>query len=57
VEDLNRQILPLTPHQVLGLLLENLAGPVVRVDDLVALLEVTGQIEVLLEADLRRFFF
>jgi len=52
VEDLDREVLPLYVHDVLGLLLENNAGPVVGVDDLVALLEITDVLDVVLEAGL-----
>jgi hypothetical protein len=52
VQDLDREVLPLHLHDVLGLLLENNAGPVVGVDDLVAFLEITDVLDLGLEAGL-----
>jgi hypothetical protein len=40
VEDLDRQVLALLPEDLLLLLLEDLAGPVMRVNDVVTDLEV-----------------
>jgi hypothetical protein len=59
VEDLDRQVLALLPHQLLGLLLEHLAGPVVGIDDLVAHLELADIDDVFFffETGLNRFFF
>jgi hypothetical protein len=41
VEDLDREVVPLRPQELLRLLFQNYAGSVVWVDDLVALLELT----------------
>ena len=49
VEDLDREVLTLLPHQLTGLFLHHQAGPVMRIDDLVALLEVADVFDVLLE--------
>jgi hypothetical protein len=40
VEDVDGQVVPLLPHQVPGLLLQDHTRPVVRIDDVVADLEV-----------------
>jgi hypothetical protein len=40
VEDVDGQVVPLLSHQVLGLLLQDHTRPVVRIDDVVADLEV-----------------
>jgi hypothetical protein len=55
VEDLDGQVLPLFPQKVLALLLQYYAGPVVGVDDVVALLEVADKLDVFLETGLCRF--
>jgi hypothetical protein len=39
VQDLDRQVVPVLAEEVLGLLHEDHAGPVVRIDDVVADLE------------------
>jgi hypothetical protein len=55
VEDLDRQVVTLLPKQILRLLLQDDAGPVVRIDDLVALLEVTDVDDLFLETGRSRF--
>jgi hypothetical protein len=52
VEDLDREVLALLAEYLPALLLEDLAGPVVRVDDVVTdleldVLDLTGDLEVL----------
>jgi len=52
VEDLNREVLPLLAEDLLLLLLQDLAGPVMRVDDVIAdlvldLLRLPRDLEVL----------
>jgi hypothetical protein len=40
VQDLDREVLALLPEHLAPLLLENLAGPVMRIDDVVTELEL-----------------
>jgi hypothetical protein len=53
VEDLDREVVTLLPHQLARLFLQHQAGAVVWVDDLVALLEVADVLDVLLLASFR----
>jgi hypothetical protein len=50
VEDLDREVVTLLPHQLAALFLQHDSGPVVGVDDLVPLLKVADVRNVLLEA-------
>jgi len=49
VEDFDREVLTLTAHQLPRFLGQHQAGPVVRIDDLVADLEVADVLDVFLE--------
>jgi hypothetical protein len=55
VEDLDRQVLALLAEELLALLAEHDTGPVVRIDDVVANLEVLALQHLDLEIGVSRF--
>jgi hypothetical protein len=59
VQNLDRQVVAFFPQQVPGLLLENNAGAVMGIDDVVPLVEVANEFDLpeLLEAGVNRFFY
>jgi hypothetical protein len=59
VQDLDRQVVALFPQEILALLLEDNTGPVMGVDDVIALVEIRDELDLLdlLEAGLDRFFY
>jgi hypothetical protein len=57
VEDLDREVVTLLPHQLAALFLEHDPGSVVGIDDLVALLEVTDIGDLLVEACLHGLIY